>query len=122
MICTVTKYRKHIAIFLFILAGLLFANSALNRHLHLYNGHIVSHAHPYHKDDGSQSPFKSHHHSDIEFLIIDQISNLLIIAGITFYLTTTLILIRVVGIIPQKIFIKLPQYSFHNNRAPPFNI
>ena len=117
-----TRYRKHIAIILFILAGLLFANSALNRHLHLYNGHIVSHAHPYHKDTTGPFPVKSHHHSDIEFLIIDQISNLLIIAGITFYLTTTLILIRAVGIIPQKIFIKLPQYSFHNNRAPPFNI
>ena len=117
-----TRYRKHFAVLLFILAGLLVANSALNRHLHLYNGHLISHAHPYHRDDGSQLPFKSHHHSDIEFLIIDQISNLLIVAGITFYLTTTLILIRVVGMIPQKIFIKSPQHSFHHNRAPPFNI
>ena len=117
-----TKYRKYFAVLLILLTGLLIANSALNRHLHLYHGQIISHAHPYHKDGSGPFPVKSHHHSDIEFLIIDQISNLLIIAGITFYLTTTLILIRVVGMIPQKIFFKLPQFSFPDYRAPPVNI
>ena len=49
-------------------------NSNLNQHYHkLASGSIVKHAHPYKKDKPGV-PFQSHHHTHLEFLLLDNIS------------------------------------------------
>ena len=113
------KYRQHFAVLLFLLTSLLIANTAFNRHSHLYKGYAISHAHPYDKNDSNPLPVKSHHHSDAEFIILNLITNLQVITSLTIYLTAILILIREIGIIPEKVFIQLLPYSFQKNRAPP---
>jgi len=56
----------------------LFINSAINWHYHqLTYGNIISHAHPYQKQNNETSPFQSHHHSDIEYIILELICHLL---------------------------------------------
>ncbi len=64
--------------------GLLFNNS-VNRHFHqLPNGIMVEHAHPYSKGTSSaDSPYQKHHHSDLEYLILDMVfySGWLVILG-----------------------------------------
>jgi hypothetical protein len=113
------KYRNQSAVLLLLLSVLLISNTAFNRHLHYYKGYTISHAHPYNKTDGDSSPVKSHHHSDAEFIIIDLITNVQVIAGFIIYLTTILILFREIGIVSEVVIPTLPFKSLQKNRAPP---
>lgn len=68
---------------------LLFYNNAVNWHYHqLPNGIVIEHAHPYTKSSSaSGSPFEKHHHSDLEYLILDLVyysGFILILAFLTF--------------------------------------
>jgi len=60
---------------------ILLANSILNRHNHIIHGYLYSHAHPFQKEAGSE-PVK-HTHTDIELLILDLLSSLEVIVGIS---------------------------------------
>ncbi|MBN2213635.1 MAG: hypothetical protein JW723_05270 [Bacteroidales bacterium] len=113
------RYRQYFAVLLFILTGLLVTNAAINRHVHIYKGYVVSHAHPYSRDDVNQSPVKSHHHTDAEFIVLNLITNLQVLAGCFIFLTAIVILIRLVEIIPAKVFIQLLPYTSQKYRAPP---
>lgn len=63
----------------------MLVNIACYSHTHrLADGSIVTHAHPYSKSTDNQ-PFKSHHHTKAEFIIINALSllfSLLIVASI----------------------------------------
>lgn len=65
---------------LFFLSILLFniTNSIVNVHSHqLENGEVVTHAHPFdHQDD--DAPFKSHQHSNFEYIVLDTFNHFLI--------------------------------------------
>jgi hypothetical protein len=113
------KYRKQSAALLLFLTVLLISNTTFNRHLHHYRGYTISHAHPLNKTDKDSPPVKSHYHSDADFIIIDLITNLQVIAGFIIYLTTILILFREIGILPEKVTLPLPFKSLQKNRAPP---
>jgi hypothetical protein len=67
--------KKQLSIILIIFTLALFFNNAVNWHYHqLPNGIVIEHAHPYEKSSSSAgSPFQSHQHSDIEYLILDLI-------------------------------------------------
>ena len=65
--------KRLLSFVLILLTLALFFNNAVNWHYHqLPNGIVVEHAHPYGKSSSaSNSPFENHHHSDIEYLILD---------------------------------------------------
>ena len=75
--------KKHLSFILIIFTLALFFNNAVNWHYHqLPNGIVIEHAHPYEKPSSSAGyPVENHHHSDIEYLILDLIfaSGLIII-------------------------------------------
>jgi len=54
-------------------------NQALFIHAHrLANGAVVTHAHPYSSSDQSNEPYKSHHHSQLEYLLLDNFQHIFI--------------------------------------------
>jgi hypothetical protein len=67
--------KNQLSFILIILTLALFFNNAVNWHFHqLPNGIVIEHAHPYQKSSSTAgSPFETHHHSDIEYLILDLI-------------------------------------------------
>jgi hypothetical protein len=53
--------------------GLLIANKGLFTHSHkLENGTVVTHSHPYDKSNDTE-PYKSHHHSNAQFLFYENL-------------------------------------------------
>ena len=75
-----------ISIVLCILFILQIANRTVYFHSHkLENGQIISHAHPYNKSSDS-TPFKKHHHSDNEIIILAQLEVLLLLSFVLFAL------------------------------------
>lgn len=63
--------------------GIFVANKAVFLHVHkLNNGTIVEHAHPYEKSKDS-NPFKSHHHSNAEYLFFQNLEILFPIVFLT---------------------------------------
>lgn len=62
------------ALFLVGCLSLLVLNKMVYTHLHiLADGTVVSHAHPYNKNTDNK-PFKSHHHSTEELVILQMFS------------------------------------------------
>ncbi len=58
----------------------LFFNQAAFWHYHtMGNGVVVEHAHPYKNHTLPGTPFQKHHHSDFEYSILAQLSNILIL-------------------------------------------
>lgn len=97
--------------------GMLIANKGLNLHSHkLDNGKIVMHSHPFNKNQDS-NPFKSHQHTNIEFLVLENL-------GILFFLV--FLTITLFALIRKKTFydnnkkgkLKILPYSYPG-RAPP---
>lgn len=67
----------------------LYFNQAAFWHFHiLENGIVVEHAHPFKNNPKPGTPYQSHHHSDFEYSILAQLSQilgillLLVIAGL----------------------------------------
>ncbi len=99
--------------------GLLIVNKVIFLHIHILdNGTIIEHAHPYNKSK-DREPFKSHHHSDAQFLIFEQLK----ILFLSIFATPALIA-----------FMKAEKFFFecisddtvaciilHQGRAPPFS-
>ena len=81
------RAKKLITLFMIGLIGMLIVNKIVFTHIHKLNdGTIVEHAHPYNKSDDS-APFKTHHHSNAEFLFFQNLNILFLIAFITLCMT-----------------------------------
>lgn len=99
--------------------GMLIANKAIFLHVHkLDNGIIIEHAHPYDKSNDSK-PYKSHHHSNAEFLFFQNLEILFLIVFLTF----ALIIICEKG---QVLFQLLTEHilifiNLYKGRAPPIS-
>ncbi len=110
-------------IFSFISLGVLLlniANKAVYTHSHqLVNGEIVTHAHPFDKQEDN-TPLKSHEHTSLEFVLLDVLK----------FVFTSVFIISVLGIFllytKKKFFLKSisRQFTLHSkqNKSPPFEI
>jgi type III secretory pathway component EscU len=78
----------------FLLVGIMvimIANQTVFIHSHvLSNGQVISHAHPYDKNDDTK-PFKSHHHTKSEILFLE---NVKILFPVIFLLLTVFIFLQ----------------------------
>jgi hypothetical protein len=99
--------------------GLFIANKAIFLHVHkLADGTIIEHAHPYDKSNDSK-PYKSHHHSNAEFLFFQNLEILFLIVFLTLAL--------VAFVKKEKVSFKLiTEHTliciiFHKGRAPPIS-
>lgn len=70
------------SLFVLLLLGILgyaLSNQITNKHAHmLADGTIIQHAHPYQKSNDA-APFKKHHHSSWEYVLIDQVNTNLLV-------------------------------------------
>ena len=90
-----------------------------NLHFHVVNNLLVTHSHPFDKDHNGKSPFKSHQHTSIEFLIHATLFNF---DGIVLLLVLLFILSILINFLPtlQVFFRSLnPSFLFPVLRAPP---
>ncbi len=117
-------FVKKIAIQLFAcltisIIGLLLVNNSIFFHTHkLADGTLITHAHPYNKSNDTE-PIKSHHHTKLEFIVIQNL-------GMIFHFVVLVFVL----IIPKKKKTFIPYFtlkylfylsSFHKGRAPPVN-
>lgn len=99
----------------------MIVNTTVNWHNHMIEGNWVSHAHPYDKKVEAENPFKTHHHSDNELILLDRISNFLIV------LTSVLMILVFLQLIKEgTAIIKILIPPFHTiltqpYRGPPFS-
>jgi len=99
--------------------GMLITNKAVFLHVHkLEDGTIIVHAHPYDKSNDSK-PYKSHHHSNAEFLFFQNLEILFLIV----FLTLALIAYVKKGKISFKLITEntLICINLHKGRAPPIS-
>lgn len=109
--------KKILTITMIVIAGLLIANKSIFIHTHiLADGTIVCHSHPYNKADNSSSQ-KTHHHTNFELILFQQLELLfsLMIAIFGLLLTTK----RVTKYIGDISLVPRLQALPHNGRAPP---
>lgn len=100
---------------------LLFHNRVSNWHYHvLENGIVVEHSHPFNQAKKDGTPFQSHQHSESEFLMLAELSNVLtllmftlVVAGIMLEKTT-----RHVPL-PAPVFVSRLRHTSNLLRAPP---
>ena len=84
----------------------LYFNQAAFWHFHILdNGIVVEHAHPFKNNPKPGTPYQSHHHSDFEYSILAQLSQIL---GIIMFLI-------IVGLFLQNQ--KPHNYPFYKNLA-----
>ncbi len=56
---------------------MLFYNQKANWHYHITDkGFVVEHSHPFKKSQSPDSPYQNHKHSDLEYFVLAQISNI----------------------------------------------
>jgi hypothetical protein len=96
----------------------MLTNQALFVHSHrLADGTTVTHAHPYQPANDSNAPFKTHHHSKIEFLAFDNISHFILVF---FMVNFALFKTKLLKIEKPVSFISIPSdFSHPALRAPP---
>lgn len=107
---------------LFFLSILLFniTNSVVNVHSHqLENGEVVTHAHPFdHQDDNA--PFKSHQHSNFEFIVLNTFNifliNMFLFAALVFFALNKSNNYNIKSLQKQSYI------CFKQNKSPPFQI
>jgi hypothetical protein len=109
---------KAFAYFMIGIMSILVVNKAMFMHAHkMTDGKVITHSHPYDKNDSK--PFKSHHHTKVEFLVIENLKILFLFV----FLTSTL-----------QNLVKKAKYSFYRitrytlnciilykSRAPPIS-
>jgi len=97
--------------------GLLIANKGLYTHTHkLENGSVITHSHPYDKNQDSE-PFKKHHHTKAEFIFFENL-NVLFLSIFLIISFLSLVRKKISFIDIEKIY--FTQLSFHyQGRAPP---
>jgi len=95
-------------------------NATLNKHYHkLPTGVILKHAHPYDKGNFGD-PFQKHHHTTLEFIFLEQISNPVFLIGIFMFLFTCIVFSVNETILPFFIALKKSDFYFlRNYHAPP---
>lgn len=120
MISFVRRFTiKGFSLAMILLLGICIANKGINTHSHkLENGTVVTHAHPYNKAKDSQ-PFKTHHHTSFEFLLLEGLNVL--------FLSTFLILISLIAFKIIRPYFDRKILYFHLSaplnfgRAPPIS-
>ena len=108
---------KNVLWFLIGIIFLMISNTAFNTHCHTNkHGVIITHAHPYQKSN-DDAPLTNHGHSDLEFILLDNLE-LLFFKLIAIYLLA--------GILIKKLYFKglYRQILFDSprsgkDRAPP---
>ena len=92
-----------------------------NLHFHVANNSfLVSHSHPYNKSHHDNSPVKSHHHSNLEFLIYNSIATNDGLFLLLFTILIFLILIKYLFFYADIINHINSAYQLPILRAPPF--
>ena len=99
----------------------LFFNTTVNRHIHvLADGYVISHSHPFVKNQADLNPSKSHHHTEKELMLLGLFSE------ITFALITLLILRPLLNGYPQLLRFRLTHpepisklFQVHHYHGPP---
>jgi len=99
----------------------LFFNTTANKHIHvLSDGYVISHSHPFVKNQADSNPSKTHQHTEKELLLLGLFSE------IVFALITLLILRPFLHPYPQIIKFRVTHheptrkyYQIHHYHAPP---
>ena len=101
---------------------LLFFNQVAYWHYHiLENGLVVEHAHPYKNNTIPDYPFQKHHHSDFEYTLLAQISQLagilifFVLASYIFFTSAHQLLLQ-----NHAIFLQHDYLEVKNPRGPPY--
>ncbi|WP_194269467.1 hypothetical protein [Oceanihabitans sp. IOP_32] len=111
--------NKLVALLMIAIMVALIANKAFFSHAHkLNNGSIITHAHPYDKSKDSQ-PFKSHHHTNAEFLFYQNLNLLFPIVFITIPLIVLDKTDKVSFKLRTEIKHNIVDINSHRGRAPP---
>ena len=77
---------KALAYFMIGIMSILVVNKAMFMHAHkMTDGKVITHSHPYDKSNDSK-PYKSHHHTKVEFLFIENLKILFLFVFLTFAL------------------------------------
>lgn len=97
--------------------GLYVANKAVFIHVHkLRDGRVIEHSHPYDKA-GDPEPYKSHHHSNTEFVFLQNLDVLFTEIAVVFVF---LALCNNAGFSsPLYYFHSQAFYNLNKGRAPP---
>lgn len=109
--------RKIVALLMLSVVCILLANKIIFTHSHrTIDGIIITHYHPFNKSNDTE-PFKSHHHSNAEFYVLENLK--IFLPSVIFYFAFITLFISVDYIFYKPVFhtqedIKLPSY-----RAPP---
>jgi hypothetical protein len=104
----IRKIKKLILLIAMPLVLWLFFNQAAYWHFHITgNGFIVEHAHPFKNNTQTGTPFQKHQHSDFEYSILAQLSNIFSI----------LVILMILGLILKSRFIILNTF-YRNNFSP----
>lgn len=100
---------------------LLFHNRVSNWHYHvLHNGMVVEHAHPFKHASKSGTPFQSHQHSEAEFLILSELSNVLTMLVVALVIAGMMLeTIARHTRLPAPVFVSKHHYTSRQLRAPP---
>jgi len=113
-------FRCVVTIITLLSLSLVIINAICNGHIHkTLNDNFIFHAHPYSKTNQKDEPIKSHHHSLIEFVYYDSITNLLELSILNIILW---ILVFVVSIFRLYKFLDILLAKLISNqliRAPP---
>lgn len=100
---------------------LLVYNNTANWHYHiLKDGTITKHAHPYTKDAQHNSPFQKHQHTEIELVILTQLTNILFMLVVFLALGSMINnVIWRTGLFPYHVHIKPVALENISLRGPP---
>ena len=80
------RLKRTLSILLIVAMAALMINRVVYTHIHvLYNGSVVTHAHPFSKSTEG-NPDSSHQHSNTELFLLDQLHNLILFVSAAFIL------------------------------------
>jgi len=116
------KLRKILVLSTLPLVMWLFFNQVAFWHYHILdNGMVVQHAHPFKNNPIHGTPYQNHQHSDFEYTILAQISN--IVSLLVFLMVAGLIIDRIAKPFHfyfPEIAIKSVNHGGDRLRGPPF--
>jgi len=110
--------KKVVAVALIIIVFAVTMNNALFIHSHvLPDGEVIQHAHPYNTSENPGTPYKTHHHSGFEFLLLNNLFSFLwvIIAAVFIVFNSNVQVIFISKFLFKKSF----TYLYLLSRGPP---
>lgn len=117
------RNRSSIGLTLLMLPAViwLFYNTTVNRHIHVFSdGYVISHSHPFVKNQAETDPSKTHHHTDKELMLLSLFSDSVV------PIITLLFLIPSIQSYPRTISFQVTSqepvrkyFQVHNYHAPP---